>query len=68
MSKSEQTGEKDYPLHLFANSITRSIRPLLNLAIHVICKPIFSRGQTLFSTYRDDGPDEGRICSLLHKT
>jgi hypothetical protein len=68
MSKSDQTGEIDYGLHLFANPITPSICPLLHIAIYILCQPILSRGQTLFSTSGDNGPDEGRFCSWLHKT
>ena len=66
MSKSDQTGEIDYGLHLFANPIIPSICPLLHIAIY--CQPILSRGQTLFTTSGDNDPDEGRFCSRLHKT
>ena len=68
MSKSDQTGEIDDGLHLFANPITPSICPLLHIAIYILCQSILSRGQTLFSTSGDNGPDEGRFCSWLHKT
>jgi len=68
MSKSDQTGEIDYGLHLFSNPFTPAICPILHIAIYVLCQPILSRGQTLFASSGGNGPDEGRFCSWLHKT
>jgi len=68
MSKSDQTGDIDYGLHLFATPVQPVICPLLHIAIYILCQPILSRGQTLFASSGDNGPDEGRFCSWLHKT
>ena len=49
--------------HLFASLLTPSICPLLHIAIY-----ISSNYQPFIITSGDNGPDEGRLCSWLHKT
>ena len=58
LSKSDQTGEIDYGLNLFANPITPTTCPIVHIAKYILCQPILSRGQTLYSTSGDNGPDE----------